>query len=517
LQTEPAHNAQRTAWKQSLSLILSCFEKLFGYEDLYSLENELIIRSILLSVLENSVQNELNELREFLDPENPILQSIPLLPPLREKVFAHFSEKFAQPVLEIGQFDVCVSFVNMMSALVRHKYVFLHVNNSNADQISLKERVSDLAGTCLKRRWQGRLDPHGVTSLLEKYFEGRQVVTALPPLISLLLAVTGGGGDRGADSPKQSDEFGTLNEDTFPSYFVVLFTQLTLFLQNVDLGGPQLATKYAKIDKIAELFRKLLMTAKFKDVAITVVACSLKKGKVFLETFIKRVLPIFKSSLEEQKNEIMGIFKNLQQGTRILHTMCEHGKIAGSTSLLAMAPPLRKVLETFVFKVELLFAGTEYENAFSLGHLKHKDITGNEVSSQTAFQLAKKKKGTKKTSKKKGGATKKGKNKKTQDEEDEDEAEDGDRGEEEEADREIESLEVGDEHGGSEDEGEAGGDDADGDGNGDGNGDGDDEEKNYGSEDIDPQEEKEQRQHTTRSHGGEEEEEDEDIDETVDD
>lgn len=68
------------------------------------------------------------------------------------------------------------------------------------------------------------------------------------------------------------------------------------------------------------------------------------------------------------------LFKPLQAGTRILQQMCDHGKLAGSTTLLSLAPNLRKVLEALVYKVEILFASTDCADAFELGNLRHKDI-----------------------------------------------------------------------------------------------------------------------------------------------
>jgi hypothetical protein len=68
------------------------------------------------------------------------------------------------------------------------------------------------------------------------------------------------------------------------------------------------------------------------------------------------------------------LFKPLQTGTRVLQSFCDHGKIAGSTALLALAPALRKALESLVYRVELLLASSNFTNAFVLGALRHKDI-----------------------------------------------------------------------------------------------------------------------------------------------
>ena len=138
-------------WKESTIHILSSFEKLFAYEDLYNLENELIIRvrivslphffclvspptflasqlictysqSVFHGILETQIQVDRTANMNFLDPDNPLHTGLPLLAPLRELLFAFFEKHFADAIGQIGEFDVAVAFVNMLAALVRHKY-----------------------------------------------------------------------------------------------------------------------------------------------------------------------------------------------------------------------------------------------------------------------------------------------------------------------------------------------------------------------------------------------------------
>lgn len=51
----------------------------------------------------------------------------------------------------------------------------------------------------------------------------------------------------------------------------------------INVLGVPLASKFTKIQKIADLFKNLLATTRFEGVPNTVVACALKKGKIFLE------------------------------------------------------------------------------------------------------------------------------------------------------------------------------------------------------------------------------------------
>jgi hypothetical protein len=74
-------------------------------------------------IIETKIQVDSKANMNFLDTENPLHADLPLLPALRDRVFAFF-ERFAELIGQIGEFDVAVAFVNMMASIVRHKYPF---------------------------------------------------------------------------------------------------------------------------------------------------------------------------------------------------------------------------------------------------------------------------------------------------------------------------------------------------------------------------------------------------------
>ena len=108
------------------------------------------------------------------------------------------------------------------------------------------------------------MEAQEISSLLGKFLESKPVFPILSDLVNLLPEVTGA---KDKETPKQvafpslslslsaissvslvsssilhiyvekqSSEFGTLTQETLPSYFVVLFTHLTKHLQTIDLG-----------------------------------------------------------------------------------------------------------------------------------------------------------------------------------------------------------------------------------------------------------------------------------------
>ncbi len=138
---------------------------------------------------------------------------------------------------QIGDFDICVNFVNMMASIVQHKYPSsFHSSIDVLDSFLICiftfqvfrdrrrpaggilfeiicfrlilffffKRVSDLAGTFLKKKWTEKLSASSVSRLLEKYLEGKPAFPTISNLIALLPELTG---DNGLDSPKQVGSF----------------------------------------------------------------------------------------------------------------------------------------------------------------------------------------------------------------------------------------------------------------------------------------------------------------------
>lgn len=81
--------------------------------------------------------------------------------------------------------------------------------------------------------------------------------------------------------------------------------------------------------------------------------------------------------------------------TVVKHTnaqiICSHVKVLKDVSHSAYVPPLKKALEIVIYQVKMLLIENRVpQSAFFMGALKHRDIKGDEVSSQVrtmSFQL----------------------------------------------------------------------------------------------------------------------------------
>ena len=65
----------------------------------------------------------------------------------------------------------------------------------------------------------------------------------------------------------------------------------------------------------------------------------------------------------------------------ILYYFCSFFRAKSDASLAAHVPPLRKLLEQFVFRVKGMLALNNSLEAFWLGNLKNRDLAGKELNS----------------------------------------------------------------------------------------------------------------------------------------
>lgn len=87
------------------------------------------LQSIFNAILDGKINtDEETPNMNFLDPDNPLHSSLPLLPSLRENLFSYFDRpKFVEAISLIGEFEIAVAYVNMLAALVKHKYLLLFI------------------------------------------------------------------------------------------------------------------------------------------------------------------------------------------------------------------------------------------------------------------------------------------------------------------------------------------------------------------------------------------------------
>ncbi len=115
-----------------------------------------------------------------------------------------------------------------------------------------------------------------------------------------------------------------------------------------------------------------------------------KESHVVLESFLScSALNRIESDVlllegSRDRESVLLLFKTVQQATRGLQVICNHLKydiINKSSDQLAI-PNLKRSLESVIFRVKELLTRSGCLGAFWMGNLKHRDLDGQELSSQ---------------------------------------------------------------------------------------------------------------------------------------
>ncbi|KAI3659261.1 hypothetical protein MP638_003289 [Amoeboaphelidium occidentale] len=167
-----------------------------------------------------------------------------------------------------------------------------------------------------------------------------------------------------------------LNKDTFQVYFKCILSNLARMIKDPSV--------YERLDHIAEatnVFAGLLKLLKqFHTKQILVHA--LKFGRFFIEGFTKHALTRLDVSFKHSHKEVTDIIKLFQSGTRVLQSVCSESKDYNDKTLNGLVPVMKKNLEAFVVAVRKIMVRNNVKDAFWLGTLKNKSLSGTVLSSQ---------------------------------------------------------------------------------------------------------------------------------------
>ncbi|KAF9398004.1 Fanconi anemia group D2 protein, partial [Podila epigama] len=141
-------------------------------------------------------------------------------------------------------------------------------------------------------------------------------------------------------------------------------------------------TALGHVFKLTSCFQQLAAYVKSNDKK-DVLGVTLKHSKTFMEQFIKRVIPFLGVHFKGYQDQVAKIFKHkLQPATRSLQNVCGHAKASKEQSLMSMVPSIKKTMELLIFQVKLMLETNDARAAFWLGNLKHRNLAGEEISSQ---------------------------------------------------------------------------------------------------------------------------------------
>lgn len=93
-----------------------------------------------------------------------------------------------------------------------------------------------------------------------------------------------------------------------------------------------------------------LMTIAKAQETKTNLSCFLKKSIGILKVFLTHGIPILEITLRSKPDDVVTIFKTMQNSTRFLHHLCCYSKLTKDASLMAFVPKFRLTLETLVYR-----------------------------------------------------------------------------------------------------------------------------------------------------------------------
>ncbi|KAJ3238308.1 Fanconi anemia group D2 protein [Chytriomyces hyalinus] len=170
-----------------------------------------------------------------------------------------------------------------------------------------------------------------------------------------------------------------LDKTTFPAFFKIVFIEMVSIVENASS-----TIEIEEVVRIGAVFSTAVEFSKIWNHDHKLIVTLMKYSKNFLQSYVKRIIPFLDKALQDSQEKVIAALKNVQTGTRILQTLSNEFKAGRESLILPHIPPLRKAMEAFIFQVKRLMVDNERGNAFIMANLKHKNLRGEQISSQIA-------------------------------------------------------------------------------------------------------------------------------------
>ncbi len=175
----------------------------------------------------------------------------------------------------------------------------------------------------------------------------------------------------------------TTTSSLVASYRVMWVELCVAFKEVVGVGAQQreLQQTLDEMQHAAHVLKGVVTLARnFPSDSFLGVA--IQKGKVALELFVHKALPLLESKWHEVAPRVQRLLGEVQKSTRLLHVICQTYKDSKFQSALAAIPALKKIEEQLVQKVRLLVLKKDQNTELLIGTLRHKDLNGAPLPSQ---------------------------------------------------------------------------------------------------------------------------------------
>ncbi|KAK9073621.1 hypothetical protein SSX86_007945 [Deinandra increscens subsp. villosa] len=189
-----------------------------------------------------------------------------------------------------------------------------------------------------------------------------------------------------------SHGFTTLCSSTFTVWYKELHEQNLAILgklvkEAIQINKSRATPQPTEVQILMEkLHRSVIVVVSLINICkthdkVNVRTMAVKYGGKYVDSFLK-VFEFLETQFQSHKQLIIQLFKDFQMGTRVLQALCSDAKGLKQTSITSKIPATKRSLERFVFRVKALLHSSSSGCTLSIGNLKHKNLIGQEVSSQ---------------------------------------------------------------------------------------------------------------------------------------
>lgn len=189
----------------------------------------------------------------------------------------------------------------------------------------------------------------------------------------------------GAEARDQTSQgFPFLKLATFPVFYRAALQELSLaaVALTATLEADATGDSLAAATQAATTFQALIELLKAHHSSRVVQSAALRSGKAVVDAAL-RWFPALSRLFGVKPAGVQAVVRALQQGSRPLQNLCADGKAKRDAALVSLVPLTRKSLETLVYKIKALCAANSLDpSAYRVANLRHKTVSGAEVSSQ---------------------------------------------------------------------------------------------------------------------------------------
>ncbi|XP_011305021.1 Fanconi anemia group D2 protein [Fopius arisanus] len=343
--------------KQAVWLILSLLAKLFNWKGFESASHWGLLRAGLriLASQTDEANRSLKYSRELVAEAYPYFEGLAVI---------------------ASQIPIAHALVNMCKTLMKHSETFTKEQ---------KDRQAKMAYTYLCLEWTG--DKHlgslykaAVTGLLKNWMDHEpDPLTTVSEVLEWLPQEVEGMETTTAKLTKLP----TINRSNFHYLYQKLFDGLLkgakIALTAADGNTPKLQV-WRTVGKNVQLLVKVCKALPTRGTLLSY----LRLMPHLLKMFLVVGMPTLEHDLRHKPEEVTGILKMMQVGTRYLNVVCCHSTQRKDMALTKLVPAAKIILEQLVYSVKGMLVMNNSSTAFWMGNLVNKNLDGQEIFSQNS-------------------------------------------------------------------------------------------------------------------------------------